>query len=72
MAQGAWGYTLTDKVRKGQATALRVPAAPRAVSESLKKSVQQHEREISLAIGRGPKGAGAPTLSSVKKREVLP
>ncbi len=61
-----------DEVRKGQATALRVSVTPRAVSESLKKRVQQHKREIFLAIARGPEGAGTPTLSSVKKREVLP
>jgi hypothetical protein len=61
-----------DEVQKGQATALQVSATPLAISESLKKSMQQHEREISLAIRRGPEGASVPTLSSVKKREALP
>ncbi len=72
MARGAWGYTLTDKVWKWQVTMLPVSATLRAASEWLKKSVQQHERVISLAMGRGPKGTGAPMLSSVKKKEVLP
>ncbi len=61
-----------DEVGKGQATALQVSAMPQAVSKSLKTSAHQHKPEISHAIGQGPKGAGAPTLSSVKKREVLP
>jgi hypothetical protein len=72
MTRGAWGYIRTDEVLNGRVTVFRVLVIPRAVSESLKKSMQQHERKISLAIRRGPKGAGAPTLSSVKKREVLP